>query len=262
MRRPPLFVAAWNAAFLLPVVVLILGAVSARWTFPNVIPEAYNGRGLLFLVRNAAGISTSLASSFAYSIAVVLLSALLCVLPASVLARYEFRGRVLLEAVLLSPVLIPAIAYAMGIHFVLIRLGLADTAAGVILILTAAAYPYMLRSLVAGFQGIDPNFEACARNLGAGPFRRLLLVHVPLLAPALVAGGSIVFLVAFSEYFLVFLVGGGAVKSFTGYLFPFLTAADIPIASALTLTFLAVPLVLFAVIDRAVLRFYRRRGIE
>jgi len=251
----------WNLLFLLPILVLILSALSARWTFPHLLPEVMGGRGFAYLAANAGNISGTLLSSVGYSLTVVAVSALLTILPAGVLARYEFPGRRILEALFLSPVLIPAITYAMGLHFTLVRIGLSDTFAGVVLVLTAASYPYMLRALIAGFQGINPELEVCAENLGAGYLRRLFRIVLPLLTPALVSGGSVVFLVAFSDYFLVFLIGGGAVPSFTGYLFPFLSAADQPIASALTLVFLAAPLVLFFLTDRIVFQLYRRRGL-
>lgn len=248
-------------AIVAPGIVVLVGVVAARWQFPRLVPDAFTMRGLAYLAANRVRIASSLATSTLYALATVVGAFVVAVLPARVLARYEFRGRIALEALLLSPVLIPAITYGVGVHFAFIRLGLANTMAGVIVVLTASAYPYMLRALVAGFQQIHPDVDACAANLGAGLVTRLVCVHVPLLGPAIVAGGSIVFLVAFSDYFLVFLIGGGAVDSYTGFLFPFLTAGDRPIASALTALFVAVPVTLFAVVDLTVRRYYRRRGM-
>lgn len=245
----------------IPVLILVLQATAARWSYPHVLPEQWSLRGLQYLVEGRDGLLRALGGSVTYSLAVVACAAVVSVLPASVLGRYEFRGRILLEALFLSPVLVPAITYGMGIHFLFIRIGLADTAIGVVVVLTAASYPYMLRALIAGFRQIHPDFDVCAANLGASGVFRLFRVHLPLLGPAFVAGGSVVFLVAFSEYFLVFLIGGGIVPSFTAYLFPFLTGGDRTIAAALTLLFLVVPLLLFILTDRLVTAYYRRRGM-
>ena len=253
--------AAFAVLFVSPVVVLGLRAVAARWSYPHLLPEAYSLRALELLVRDGGGLARSLVSSTVYSSVTVLLAFAVSVLPASVLARYEFRGRLAVEALLLSPVLVPAITYGIGLHFLMIRVGLANTTAGVVLVLTAASYPYMLRSLTAGFQQIHPDFDRCATNLGASLHRRVLTVHLPLLGPAVVAGGSVVFLVAFSEYFLVFLVGGGVVPSYTGYLFPYVSGGDWTIGAGLTLGFVVVPLVLFVAIDRTLALYYRRRGM-
>lgn len=260
-RRGPwlLFLGVLVVVFVVPIVVLVINAGAARWVYPDLLPVEASRRGVDLLIDNRWDIARSLVSSTLYSMATVLLSFALTVLPASVLARYEFRGRFVLEALFLSPVLVPAITYGMGIHFLFIRIGLADTVTGVVVVLTAVAYPYMLRSLIAGFQQIPPEMDLCAANLGATLLRRLLVVHIPLLGPAIVAGGSVVFLVAFSEYFLVFLIGGGSVASYTGYLFPFLSGGDRTLGSVLTLLFVVVPLVLFLLLDRTLSAYYRRR---
>ena len=69
---------------------------------------------------------------------------------------------------------------------------------------------------------------------------------------------TIVFLVAFSDYFLVFLIGGGTVPSFSGYLFPFLNSTNWSLASGLTLLFILVPVLLFWILDLTINRLYRR----
>ena len=259
--RDILLAALLVLVFLAPLTVLFLYALSGTWRYPALTPQTYSLRGVLFLTRNGTAILRSLLSSVAYSVLTVVVSFAVCVLPASLLARYEFRGRIALESVFLSPVLVPAITFAVGIHYTFIVLRLADTYVGVILVLTFFASPYMLRALTVGFQTYSEDVDRCARNLGASLWRRLLRVHLPLLAPAVISGGTVVFLVAFSEYFLVFLIGGGAVRSFTGYLFPFLSSSDSAIGSILTLVFLVAPLLLFLVIDLTVIRTQRKKGV-
>ena len=50
---------------------------------------------------------------------------------------------------------------------------------------------------VAGFQAMGEGYGICAKNLGASTLSILLQVELPLLMPAVIAGGSVVFLVAF-----------------------------------------------------------------
>ncbi len=136
-----LFAGLMAVIFLLPLIIVAIHAVAARWTYPGLLPQEFTARGVLLLLENGGEIAGSLLSSTAYSTATVVLSFLVSLLPASVLARYEFHGRIALEALLMSPVLVPAITYGMGIHFLFIRIGLVDTLPGVVLVLTAAAYP-------------------------------------------------------------------------------------------------------------------------
>ena len=188
----------------------------------------------------------SIGSSFLFSLLTVLATPGMCLLPASVFARSEFAGKTLLEGLLLTPALVPLMTFAMGLHFLFIKFSLADTLVGVVLILATFSYPNMFRALVAGFQTMGEEYQICARHLRAGRLRTLFTVELPLLLPAIIAGGSVVFLVAFSEYYLVFLIGGGSVPSFTGYLFPLLNSSNSALALMLTLIFLFLPIILFS----------------
>ncbi|MBM9520752.1 ABC transporter permease subunit [Desulforhopalus vacuolatus] len=256
-RDKTIVLLVWSI-FLLPLAVLALYSFAGRWAFPSLLPDTMDLRTLIYLKKNSASILTSMGSSFLYSSAAVLLSIVYSLLPASVLSRSDFPGQGFVESLLLAPAVLPVMTFSIGIHMIFIRLGLADTHLGVALILSIYSYPYMLRALMAGYATIDPNALVCARNLGAGFWQILWEIEIPLLLPAMVAGGSIVFLVAFSDYFLVFLIGGGSVPSYSGYLFPFLNSTDWSIASALTLLSLVPPLLLFLVLDLTLARLYRK----
>ncbi len=257
--RPWLVLAAFTVLFVLPLFVLAGYAIAPGWTFPEIIPSRLSSRSLALLAPQLPRLALAMASSIFYSLAAAILSFLLCLAPAKLLARNEFRGKALLEGALLAPALVPSMTFSMGAHYAFIRLGLADTLTGVILVLTMFSFPYMLRALTAGYGSFSEKYALCARNLGAGPLAVALRVELPLLAPAAIAGGSVVFLVAFSEYFLVYLIGGGVAPSYSGYLFPFLTSSDRSTASILTLVFLAVPVALFFLTDALLSAFTRRR---
>ncbi|WP_022667769.1 ABC transporter permease [Desulfospira joergensenii] len=260
MKHLPLFLVL-TLLFVLPVVVLIISSLAPGWRFPHVWPREFNTRGLVFLVQNRDQILTGLGSSFAYSLATVLVTLILCLFPAMVFSRTRFFAKALLEGLLLTPALVPSMTFAMGLHFVFIKFSLADSFTGVVIILSMFSYPYMFRALVAGFQSLGQDFQTCARNLGAGTLETLIRVELPMLLPAMAAGGSVVFLVAFSEYFLVFLIGGGSVPSFTGTLFPLLNSSNRSLASILSLIFLFLPVLLFVMMDTALMRVYRKKGI-
>ena len=249
------------ALFVVPPATLILYAVSGVWRYPEVVPETYSLRALEYLWSLRTTLMEGIGVSLLYAFTTVAVTFGMTVMPASFLARRRFRGQHLVESLLLAPALVPSITFSVGLQVVFLYVGLVDTFAGVVLVLSIFSYPYMLRALIAGFEVYGEEYTVCAANLGAGPLRTLLSVEIPLLVPSLVSGGTVVFLVAFSEYFLVFLIGGGAVPSITGTMFPFLSSSDRQIASALTLLFMMVPLVLFFLIDATVRRVYRRTGM-
>lgn len=235
--------------FISPLLLLLLYIFVGIWQYPDLLPTSYSFRSINFFIRNSNKILLSTLSSLTYSLFVVLLSFLLTILPASFLGTNNFKGKSLLEAILLSPVLIPSITFSMGIHWILIKIGLSNTFFGVVLVLTMFSYPYMLRSLTTGFMLYPRDLDVCAKNLGANLFFRIRKIHIPLLLPSIISGGTIVFLSSFSSYFILFLIGGGRVLSLTGYLFPFLKSEDLNISSLLSIIFLIVPLLLFVLIE-------------
>lgn len=247
--------------FALPIIVLILSAFSSSWAYPDIVPAVFDLRSLRYLVRHGHDIFISLLSSCLYSFAAIVLTFFMTILPAKAFAGKSFPGKGLLEGLLLAPALLPPMTFAMGAHFIFLHLGFADSVGGVILILGIISYPYMLRALTAGYHAYGESFSLCAKNLGASPMRILFTVELPLLLPALLAGGTIVFLVAFSEYFLVFLIGGGTVPSYSGYIFPLLNSSDKSLSSLLTLVFVILPVIFFFIIDRFIYSAYRKRGL-
>jgi len=249
------------ALFVFPLVVLFFYALSPGWRYPDLWPTALRLDSLRYVASQRAKLSLSLLSSFQYSLITVLCTFCMCLLPASVFARVEFRGKRILESLALAPALVPAITFSVGIHYFFIKIGAADRLIGIVAVLTIFSYPYMLRSLVAGFLAYGAEYDLCARNLGASLLMRVFRVDIPLLLPSIVAGSTVVFLVAFSEYFLVFLIGGGTVPSYTGYLFPFLNSSERSIASLLTIIFMVIPISLFFTIDRVLEHAYHRWGM-
>lgn len=247
--------------FVLPVIVILFTGLAPGWRFPDVFPDDLSLNSITYLVIHHEQILTSLASSFLFSLLTVLATFCMCLFPSAAFARKEFKGKALLEGVLLTPALVPPMTFAMGLHFLFIKFSLAETLIGVVMMLAMFSYPYMFRALVAGFQVMGEEYRSCASNLGAGALTIFFRVELPLLMPAVITGGSVVFLVAFSEYFLVFLIGGGSVASFSGTLFPLLSSSNRSLAALLTLLFLFIPIALFLIVDTMLLRSYRKKGM-
>ncbi|HVE65489.1 MAG TPA: iron ABC transporter permease [Thermoanaerobaculia bacterium] len=126
-------------------------------------------------------------------------------------ARLAVRGRTrlggLLETLLAIPWALPgtvfavALSAAFSVH--------APWLGRFILVGTAAILPlgYMVRNLpltgrasFAGFRQLDPALDEAAASLGAGRWRRLWRVDLPLTAPAIAAGASLAFLTALGDF--------------------------------------------------------------
>ncbi len=139
--------------------------------------------------------------SIAAALFVGIVGPALAVLTALALARSRVRrtAREGLNVATLIPVLVPTIALGLAIYLLyitghvpinLLTLG----AAQLILVM-----PLVTGLLTTGLEGIRPNVERAAANLGAGTAGILFRVTLPLLRPALVAAGIIAFVRSFDD---------------------------------------------------------------
>jgi putative spermidine/putrescine transport system permease protein len=154
------------------------------------------------------------------------------------LGMYRFRGKALVELMVLAPALIPPLAATLGLQLVFIRLGLADTMAGVILVHLIPAIPYMTVSMSGVFANYNSDYEEQARSLGAGKGRTFFSVTLPAVLPGVVTGGMFAFLISWGQYILTLLVGGGRIITLPVLLFSFAGSGDAALAGAMSIIFL------------------------
>jgi thiamine transport system permease protein len=134
---------------------------------------------------------------------------------AHAIARYRFRGRGLLRAVVTVPFVLPTVVVATAFLSVSDRLRLEDdpvrlpgTAWAILVAHAFFNIAVIVRSVGGYWSQLDNSPEAAARTLGAGGIRTFLLVTAPRLRPALVSSSAIVFLFSFTSFGVVLLLGG------------------------------------------------------
>ncbi|WP_207891157.1 ABC transporter permease [Natrarchaeobius oligotrophus] len=131
---------------------------------------------------------------------------------AYVLSRGQFRGKRLVEAAVLIPLVLPPVVGGAVLLSVLgqftplgsaaARVGvpLTDSHIGVILAQTFVAAPFLVVAAKAGFDGVDRRLEEAARTMGYGPVETVRLVSLPLARNAIAAGIVLTFVRAIGEF--------------------------------------------------------------
>ena len=217
-------------AALLPALPLLLAAFGRGWFYPDLLPEP-SLAAWAYAAGPVSGVLPALARTIAIALAVAALAVMIALPACLVLARRPLRGARAVEALLLAPALVPAVAVALGLHGILIRLGLAGTTAGVIVVHLVPALPYAVFLLLAILRNLGNRHEAQAATLGAGPLAAFLHVTLPLLAPGLAAAFAFSALVSWSQYALTLLVGGGRVLTLPMILAQFAAAGRLDVAA-------------------------------
>lgn len=238
------------ALALVPVALLVVWSFARAWYWPALLPREWNLRAWDYVFSPTSDILTSLTTSLIIAFAVTACALLVAMPAARALALHEFSGKRAVIFALLLPVLAPPLASAMGMHSLFLRYGLADTMAGVILVHLIPAVPYATLMLMGSFSRLDPELEAQARTLGAGPLSVWRYVTLPAIAPGLAVAAAFAFLISWSQYLITLLVGGGRIVTLPLTLVAFQRSGDEAITAALSLVFLAPTLILFAVVAR------------
>lgn len=158
------------------------------------------------------------------SLRVALVAWLLC-LPAGIglawaLARWRFRGKTLLDAVVHLPLVLPPVAVGYVLLLVVGSSGLlgrwltrwgipiAFTWRAAVIASAVMALPLMVRSVRVALELVDPGLEAAARTLGASPLRVLTTITLPLAWPGLLSGSVLCFVRSLGEFGATMTVAG------------------------------------------------------
>ncbi len=140
-----------------------------------------------------------------------------------VLARVEFPGRSIVRGLMLLPLVLPPVVGGAALLFALGRRGLIGEPLndatglvlpfsiwGVILSTTFVAMPFLVITVEGALRNLDLRYEAAAASLGAKPWRVLLRVTLPMIAPSLALGLVLTWARALGEF--------GATITFAGNL--------------------------------------------
>lgn len=144
------------------------------------------------------------------SVAVSLLPAIAV---AWLLARGRFPGRLLLDAIVHLPLVVPPVVVGWALLMVFGIQGpvgkplhewfgvrLVFTTEGAALATAVMSFPLIVRAVRLGLEHVDPGLEAAARSLGAGRWDGFVNVTLPLMAPGILAGAVTAFAAGLGEF--------------------------------------------------------------
>lgn len=201
----PLLISAVLVAFLtLPVLVLL-----ARGLNQNFLPTLQGQ-----VVQDALRVSLVTTS-------ITLLLTVLFVTPVAwLLARFEFRGKAVLDTLLDLPIVLPPVVAGVGLLLTFGRTGLlgpplelagislAFSPAAVVLAQLFTSAPFYLRTAKAGFMSVERDAEDAARTDGADRWRVFQYITWPLAFPFLLEGLVLTWARALGEFGATILFAG------------------------------------------------------
>jgi molybdate/tungstate transport system permease protein len=198
-----MFLAFWLAGglllafILLPLLQMVASQTPARLGRVIAMPDV---RASILLSLEAALITAALAG-------------LLGVPLAYLLARLEFPGKAVVEALVDAPLAIPHTVVGIALLFVFGRYGLIGgavnaltgfrfwgTAGGIVVAMLFVSAPYAVNAARVGFESVNVRLEKVARTLGVGPWGVFTRVTLPLAGRGILTGLTLTFARSISEF--------------------------------------------------------------
>lgn len=220
-----------GAFFIVPIVQMLVYSFYRYDPLKIMIPE--------FTLDNYAGLllDSHLQSIILRTIGLSFLATLVCIVLAFPVAARMVQARgaekTILTLIVLSPIMISPIVLA---HPWLVILApksglltklttvvglkvpaLMYTPAGVLVGLVYGGVVFMIMSLHAAMENIEPSLQQAANILGARPLQTFVKITLPLSLPGLVSGSLMVFSVSTSSFMMPYLIGGRQVQVLATY---------------------------------------------
>ena len=195
------------AAVALPLAFLL---VFFAWPLAAILERSLVADGMLELPLDVLGDETTREVAW-FTLWQAVVSTVLCLaagLPlAWALGRFRFRGRSLVEALVLVPFVLPTVVVAAA-FLALLPDGVERSLWAILLAHVFFNVAVVVRVVGTFWAGLDPRLEEAAATLGATPRERWRHVTLPLLAPSLASAASIVFLFCFTSFGVIVVLGG------------------------------------------------------
>jgi molybdate transport system permease protein len=194
------------------------------------------------VVRQALGLS------LATSVLATSLCVLLGLPAAYTLARRRFPGREWLDTLVDLPITVPPVVAGVGLLLLFGRMGLlgrfidaagfriAFTPLAVVLAQAFVALPFFVKAARSGFQALDPELEHVAVTMGASRWQVWRHVTLPLCRPALLAGITLAWARAMSEFGATLMFAGNMPGKTQTLPLAVMSAMEVDLDTALSLS--------------------------
>jgi len=166
--------------------------------------------------------------------------------------RHRFAGRALLQAGLMSPMIVPVIVLAIGLLQLLTWLGLAGSFLGLLIGHAVITLPYAVRTIGASLSLFDRSLEEAAASLRATPLQVVRWVTLPVLLPGILSAAIFCFVTSFGNVTLSMFLAKSGQTTLPVQIFTYVEHSYDPIVAAVSTLVIAVTLAVIAAIEKAV----------
>lgn len=193
--------------------------------------------------------------SLKIALATTLAAAVVGTLASIALVRGQVIGKPIIQALSMGPMIVPHIVLGVALYLVFAPLQLTGNFVGFLMAHTVLSVPYVVITVSAALQRLDPVLELAALSCGASRPRAFFSVVLPNIAPSIAAACIFAFLASFDEATVAFFISDTGGKTISRKMFEDIDFNLTPVIAAASTLLVAVSLMLMA----AVHAFSKRR---
>ena len=188
--------------------------------------------------------STGIVNSAQVAVLTAILATVLGTLAALGLTRGRFPGRSLVNAVALTPLIVPVVVIAIGMFSLFVQWKISGSLLGLVLAHTALALPFVIVNVGTSLRTMDRNLELAAANLGADPRRTFTRITLPIILPGVLAGAIFSFITSWDEVVVAIFLTSARFRTLPVEMWEQVRQAVDPTVAAVSTTLLVVTSVL------------------
>ncbi|NPV51291.1 MAG: ABC transporter permease [Candidatus Methanofastidiosum sp.] len=137
---------------------------------------------------------------------------------AYILARYEFHGKDIIEAIVDIPIIIPHTVAGIALFSLLMKRGVVgmafskigivfqDNMWGIVMAMFFVSCPFFVGTVREGFKSVNPNLESVARTLGASQWKSFYQIALPLTSRHIFSGAIMSWARGISEFGAIIII--------------------------------------------------------
>ena len=246
--RKSLFYSISLPFFVFPLLFLVYKSFFGVWIWGNPAPVEPSLRAWKLLMKEGEFLD-SIGVSIWIAIVVLAFNLLIGLTAGKVFSFTSFRGKSMMEALLLLPLFLPVLVVAIGLHITFIRYGLSDHWTGVALVHLVPTIPYSIKMFKSGYERIGTKLMEQSTILGGNAFQRFYHIELPLLLPSIRSVLFLTIVISLSQYVLTAIIGGGNVVTLAMVFYPFTNTADEAVMAAFSLVFALIPIIIYIILE-------------
>ena len=251
-KKIVLWTIVWLSLITLSLPTLII--IGASFTAGDIIQFPPDGFSLRWYARmwQLSSFQQALWRTFYVSVICTLVSIPVGTLAALATVKYRMRYQKTIQIYLLLPFTIPLVVsgISMMVFFGEIRILGQLWPVGVALCIINI--PFMIWSVSASANALDPELENAARNCGAPPVQTFLTVTLPAVTPGIITGALLMFILAFNEFLVSLFLTDSRTVTLPVQIYNSIRSVITPDLAAVSVLYIGVALVSVWLLDRLV----------